>query len=225
MMTKDFFRSPFFAFCLAMLLVLAYPILVISKGEIVMLINEHHHLSLDYFFKYITHLGDGTVMAIILIGLLFYSYKLSILTAFSIIFQSILVSIFKRLLYKGLERPTAFIDGFDWQFVDGVDVHGSNTFPSGHTTTAFALIALLVIVFKNRGYLLDLGFFLLAYFVGFSRIYLLQHFLVDIYFGTIFGILSVVFSLILMDYLFTKQKLDLLHSNSLRNTLFKKKTL
>jgi len=222
-MNRDFLRSPFFAFSLAILLIFAYPILVIPKGEVVMLINVHHSSSLDFFFRYITHFGDGAVMAVLLIGLLLYSYKLSILAAFSIVIQSIIVSIFKRWLLKGLERPTAYLDTFDWHFIDGVQVHGSNTFPSGHTTTAFALFAILIVVFGNRRFFYSLFFFMIAYLVGFSRVYLLQHFVVDAYFGAIFGVLSVILSLILMDKIFTKQKLDDLHQKSLR-TLLKRKS-
>jgi membrane-associated phospholipid phosphatase len=198
-----------------MLIVLGYPLLFFSKGELLMLINENHTTFQDIFFKYITYLGDGMVMAVILLILLFYSYKWSILTVFSIIFQSIIVSIFKRWLFEGLQRPTAFLQNVEWHFVEGVDVHSSNTFPSGHTTTGFALFSLLVIVFNNRSYLLSLLFFILAFLVGLSRVYLLQHFVVDAYFGAIIGILSVILSLFLMDRIFTKQKLLALHQRSL----------
>lgn len=221
-MTKEFLRSPFIAFCLGMLWILAYPLLFFSKGELVLLINQHHTAGLDLFFKYITHLGDGSIMAILLIGLLLFSYKLSILTAFSILFQSVLVSLFKRWLFKGLERPTTYFEGIDWNFVEGVNVHGSNTFPSGHTTTGFALFALLVVTFNNRNYILSMLFFLLASFVGLSRVYLLQHFMVDIFFGAIFGILSVVLALMLMEKFFRQKQLDNLHQKSLRTTIMKR---
>lgn len=221
-MTRTFLRSPFVAFCLGMLIILAYPVMFFSKGDLVLLVNQHHTVGLDLFFKYITHLGDGMVMAILIVGLLFYSYKLAILTAFSIIFQSIIVSIFKRWLFKGLARPTAFMEDVDWHFIEGVNVHGSNTFPSGHTTTGFALFALLVLIFHNRSYLLSLLLFTLALLVGFSRIYLLQHFVIDVYFGAVFGLLSVIFALILMDYFFSNEKQEKLQSNSLYTTLFRK---
>jgi membrane-associated phospholipid phosphatase len=221
-MTKEFLRSPFIAFCLGMLWILAYPLLFFPKGELVLLINQHHTPYLDLFFKYITYFGDGSIMAILLIGLLFFSYKLSILTTFSVLFQSVLVSLFKRWLFKGLERPTAFFEGIDWNFVEGVNVHGSNTFPSGHTTTGFALFALLVVIFNNRNYILSMSFFLMASLVGLSRVYLLQHFVVDIFFGAIFGILSVVLALMLMEKFFQKEQLDNFHHKTLWTTIMKR---
>jgi membrane-associated phospholipid phosphatase len=221
-MTKDFLRAPFITFSISVIIIFTYAVLVFPKGALVMLVNEYHNEHLDQFFKYVTYFGDGALMAIVLLGLLFYSYRISILALFSVVFQAIIVSLFKRWLFKGLARPTAFIDDFDWHYIDGVDVHASNTFPSGHTTTAFALFGLMVVVFSNRGYFLNLVFFLLAIATGFSRIYLLQHFAVDVYFGAIFGIISVVLSLVLMEQLFSRQKLSQLQNSSLRSLLFKK---
>lgn len=222
-MTKEFLRTPFITLTAGLVIILAYPLLFFPKGELVILINTHHHPSADLFFKYFTHVGDGAVLALFLVLLLFYSYKLSIITALSIVFQSVLVLVFKRWLFHGLPRPTAFFgDDITWHFVDGVDVHGSNTFPSGHTATAFAFFALLVVIFNNRGYVLSLLFFFLAFLVGLSRMYLLQHFMVDAYFGAIFGVLSVVFALLVIDRLFSRDKLNALQQQSLRTTLFKK---
>lgn len=222
-MTKEFLRTPFVTLTIGLVIMLAYPILFFPKGELVILINTHHHPAADLFFKYFTHVGDGAVLAVLLVLLLFYNYKLSLITAFSIVFQSVLVSVFKRWLFQGLPRPTVFLgDDITWHFVDGVDVHGSNTFPSGHTATAFALFALIVVIFNNRGYILSVVFFLLAFLVGLSRMYLLQHFMVDAYFGAIFGVLSVVFALMVMDSLFSRDKLNALQQKSLRTTLFKK---
>ena len=222
-MTKEFLRTPFVTLTVGLVIILAYPILFFPKGELVILINTHHHPAADLFFKYFTHTGDGAVLAVLLVMLLFYSYKLSIITALSIVFQSVLVSVFKRWLFHGLPRPTAFFgDDVTWHFVDGVNVHVSNTFPSGHTATAFALFALLVVIFNNRNYVLSVLFFTLAFLVGLSRIYLLQHFMVDAYFGAIFGVLSVVFALMVIDRLFSRDKLNALQHQSLRTTLFKK---
>ena len=221
-MTKQFLRSPFAILTIVMIIILAFPLLVFPKGELVLLINTYHSASADLFFKYFTHVGDGSVLAVLLVLLLFYSFKLAIVSAFSIVFQSILVSIFKRWIFAGMPRPTAFSEGVNWHFIDGVEVHTLNTFPSGHTATAFALFALGVVIFNSRGYILSLLFFTLAFLAGFSRVYLLHHFVVDAYFGAIFGVLSVVFALLVVDKFFGAEKMDRLHQKSLINTLFKK---
>ena len=58
--------------------------------------------------------------------------------------------------------------------------------------------------------------------VGFSRVYLLQHFVIDVYFGAVFGVLSVVLGLFIMNLLFDKMKLDIFEKTSLRTSLKKK---
>ncbi|HET6993083.1 MAG TPA: phosphatase PAP2 family protein, partial [Bacteroidia bacterium] len=56
------------------------------------------------------------------------------------------------------------------------------------TTVAFAFYFSLVFAVKNN--FLKLGLFLCAIFVGYSRIYLSQHFLGDVFGGSIIGSVS-----------------------------------
>ena len=218
MKIKDFNQSGFMLICIATSLIFLYPVLVFPKGVLELLINRYHYPSLDIFFKYITHLGDGSLLAVLLIGLLFYNYYSAILTAFAIIVQAVLVSLFKRWIFSGLERPIAFFeDGTLLNFVDGVDVHSSNTFPSGHTATAFALFALIYTAIKNRGSIIALILILLAFSVGFSRIYLLQHFVVDVYFGALIGVFSVIAGLVMIEVFFKDEKQKMLMTKSLRD--------
>lgn len=222
-MTKDFLQSKFAALCVGTSIIFLYPVLVFPKGELELLINQFHYPSLDLFFKYITHLGDGSLLAVLLIAMLFYKYYTAILVAFSILFQSIIISIFKRGFFKGLERPMAFFDeSVSLNFVDGVDVHSANTFPSGHTATGFAIFTLLFIIINNRGIVISTLLFVLPFLVGLSRVYLLQHFVIDAYFGAIFGILSVVLGLYFMKVLFKETKIEAFKANSLRTTFQKK---
>lgn len=221
-MIKDFLQSKFVALCLGTSIIFLYPVLVFPKGKLELLMNQFHYPSLDVFFKYITHLGDGSLLAVLLIVILFYKYYTAILVAFSILFQTIIISIFKRGFFKGLERPMAFFDeSVSLNFVDGVDVHSANTFPSGHTATGFAIFALLFIIINNRGIVVSTLLFVLAFLVGLSRVYILQHFVIDVYFGAIFGILSVVLGLYFMKVLFKDTKLDALKASSLRTSFGK----
>lgn len=222
-MTKDFLRSNFMLLFFGASIIFLFPIIVYPKGELELLINQHHTAFFDVFFKYVTNLGDGVLLALLLVFLLFYNYSSTILAAFSIALQAIFVSIFKRWLFKGLERPLAFFgDGVNLDFVDGVNVHSYNTFPSGHTATGFALFALLFIVINNRGIIFSIILFSAAFLVGFSRVYLLQHFVIDVYFGAFIGILSVVLGLYLMDRIFNENQLIRFSQSSLRNISFKK---
>jgi membrane-associated phospholipid phosphatase len=61
----------------------------------------------------------------------------------------------------------------------------NNSFPSGHSTTAFAIFAMLS--FFSSKYMVKVLLFVLAVLVAFTRIYLLQHFLVDTLAGAFIG--------------------------------------
>jgi len=204
-------------------LLFAYPILIFPKGELELLINHYHAPGLDLFFKYVTHLGDGTLLVILGFGALFYNYYFTIITIFSIIMQSVVVSLFKRWILSGMPRPAAFFpEGTTLNFVDGVDIHKINSFPSGHTATAFSLFLLLVLLVGPKQTWASILFFFLAFCVGFSRVYLLQHFVVDVWFGALFGVVSVLFAIWISVLLFPKTKIQQLTANSLRGSIGRK---
>ena len=101
-------------------------------------------------------------------------------------------------------RPKVFFDLENnpdaFPIVEGVNLHSSNSFPSGHTCTFFILFFILAIVIiyyhgdmKNSSRkLLQLGCFLLAVVGAYSRIYLSQHFALDIFAGSTIGCLVVI---------------------------------
>ena len=83
----------------------------------------------------------------------------------------------------------------------GVDVHSWFSFPSGHTTSFFALALVVCILFTNKLSTLisklsttiaQLSLFVLALLGGYSRIYLSQHFSADVFAGIVVGILITI---------------------------------
>lgn len=223
LMLQKIIKTHFIILYLGIGLVFLYPVLVFPKGSFELLINQHHTPALDVFFKYITNLGDGTVLAAFLLILLLNNYAYTIFAAFAVAVQSIFVSIFKRWLFAGLARPVKFFgDGVDLNFVDGVDVHSYNTFPSGHTASAFVLFALVAVLINHKNILLGLTCFILAMAVGLSRVYLLQHFVIDAYFGAFFGVLSVLIGAWMCDIFFSRKAWEGLQQKSLLTTLRKK---
>jgi membrane-associated phospholipid phosphatase len=72
--------------------------------------------------------------------------------------------------------------------VDMSELYIHNSFPSGHSTQAFAIFICLSLFVRNHlNKLLFLG---IAILVAFSRVYLSQHWLVDITVGSIIGSLT-----------------------------------
>ena len=172
----------------------AWGVFFVPKGDIEVFINQHHQPLLDNFFKYWTHLGDGLMFAVVAVLMLFIKYRYALIMLLSIIVQSVFVQGSKHLLFKGMLRPKAFLADLgitDLHFVEGVTVNSFNTFPSGHTAAAFSIACLLAYIAKDRPYI-SMVCFVAALMVGFSRVYLMQHFYIDIYVGAVIGSFATV---------------------------------
>ncbi len=170
-------------------------IILFSKPEIAIAINKQNCKIADIFFKYITHLGHG----LWLLPLAFYFFLKNkdalYITIFSSVFLLIFVNLLKRTIYS--QRPKlyfkdTFITYYDFHFVQGVDLHSIHSFPSGHTATAFTIFFLATLFISNRKIFIQILFFILAFLVAYSRLYLSQHFLIDVLAGSFIGIFSVI---------------------------------
>ena len=172
--------------------------LIFSRLDIEVFINSHNSHFADLFFKYITYLGHGALLGILLIFTVFKSKKFFYIT----IFSSILTFIFVRLLklFVFAERPITYFKyscptDYGFHFVEGVKIASYRSFPSGHTATAFLLFFLMSVFFAKQKPFLQIIFFVLAFIVGYSRLYLFQHFLLDVGTGAFIAIFSVILSI------------------------------
>ena len=64
------------------------------------------------------------------------------------------------------------------------------SFPSGHTTSVFALAILLAL--NTRDKRISLIYLITAIITGYSRIYLGQHFLTDVLMGSFLGVMTAI---------------------------------
>lgn len=148
---------------------------------------------LDSFLYYITYLGDGIVMPFLLLIILAYNLRLGICTTLSFFTAALVTNILKYQFFADVNRPWQV---FKWtvniplKYVDASDLHIHNSFPSGHATQAFAIFMCLAFFSKRPEF--KLLFFAVALFTAFSRVYLSQHWLVDITVGSIIGAISSV---------------------------------
>ena len=175
-----------------------------DKGAIELKINHFHHPILDVFFANITHLGDGLILIIPLAFFIFHKYCYLLLLAISSIIHLVLVHIAKKWVFHGMPRPAEFFKDIPFYEVPGVELHHWGSFPSGHTTTAFMLATFLYLVLpkKMKIHWLLIG---IAFLVGFSRVYLMQHFLMDVWAGALLGIFSSLISYFIVLKVFSKK--------------------
>ena len=172
---------------------LLFPFLFFDKGYWVLWLNAQRTTSLDTLFIYITELGNGFFIgAIALVLLLFFKWRYFFELLIGFLIQAIPVVTFKQLIFKDAPRPFLFFNKNEAGILDLIidyPIHSLHSFPSGHTATAFFIFGFLALQVRNK--LVSVLFLILAFGVGVSRIYLLQHFFMDVYVGMCMGLIGV----------------------------------
>ena len=143
---------------------------------------------LDLFFKYSTHIGDGLFLILIAITLFFFNFKNGIFLLVSYALAGGFTQFLKKVFFNFEMRPFFHhtFNGLPLKVVEGVKMYSQNSFPSGHSTSAFCLFFCLCIISPKVWQ--KILFFGLAIVIGFSRVYLSQHFFEDIYVGSVIGV-------------------------------------
>ena len=158
-----------------------------SQAEIFLAINSLHSSRLDMFFYYITYLGDGLFFVLIIIIAAFFRFSSALLGLIIFLLSGLTAQLLKRFIFEASLRPFAELaDNFDLHKVPGVEQVMTLSFPSGHTVTAFALAFFLTSLLERRyvGWLMAI----LAVLVAYSRVYLGQHYMIDVYVGSMIGL-------------------------------------
>lgn len=167
---------------------------VIGRIPFFLMLNTDLGKTGDTFFYYWTHLGDGAIWVLVAILFWFFRRKQFPLLLAAILFSTLIAQGVKRFLFPDELRPTAAIgDLASIHTVTGVELHSSHSFPSGHTTTAFTIFLLGCLLIRNRWFI-PAGF-ICALLVGYSRIYLAQHFPQDVGGGMMAALLTLLASI------------------------------
>jgi membrane-associated phospholipid phosphatase len=169
---------------------------VVEKGDVILYFAEDRTEIKNSFFIFCTYLGEGFIYVFSIIAFLFIAYSKSFAICVNALMVLVVSGLFKRFFEH--ERPERFFndllkDSELPNYLPDVVLHSgwTTSFPSGHTTSAFALFSLLAffITSKSLKYLC----LLCAVLVGVSRMYLVQHFLKDVTSGMLTGFLIALF--------------------------------
>ena len=171
-----------------------------GKNEAFLYLNANLGLVADKVFEYSSYLAEGWIWIpyfIVLVGL----YKKD--TAFilmNFLVSTLLTQFAKNYIFNTAMRPMASgLDATQIHTVPGVEIHTFNSFPSGHTATAFTLFILTTYLFPNK-YALTIGI-VYAIVCGYSRIYLAQHFPLDLAGGIFVALLTLPISIFIREKL------------------------
>ena len=152
-------------------------------------LDAFHPFWLNVFFINYTFMGDG-FFALSLIAILHFYYgkkqqAYTLLSSF--IISGSVVQVIKNLANASLPK-FYFEAGTYLQFTDGITLSADSGLISAHTATAFAIATVMALMIKNKK--MQLLSVAAAALVGYSRIYLAGHFLMDVITGATIGTVS-----------------------------------
>jgi membrane-associated phospholipid phosphatase len=178
-------------------------LLLLPKGEVVLSLDAHSTKGLDIFFLIITKAGEITGASVLFVILVFLAEKkYRIIFPLSVILMLFISQGLKHFVYADEHRPNYTYKSL--HYIDGLERHSNNSFPSGHTTAAFTYFTLLALAFNKR-YIQVLAP-LVAALVGLSRVYLGQHYLHDVVAGAILGtVIATLVTYLYSRYLIKKE--------------------
>jgi membrane-associated phospholipid phosphatase len=191
----------FFAIGLTLVWVMPY-------GDEILVLNDLRREPWISMFKFLSWCGETWIWVMVGLLALFFRYRFALLIAMTGLIMPFVFVIKDQV---GTDRPITY---FQKHGKSGAVVvvpeermnTGQTSFPSGHTMSAFGLSSILALIVgpKSKKRLLLLA--LLAIAVGISRIFLVQHFLVDVLAGALLGMGVSGFVWWLNDRKFFKEK-------------------
>jgi undecaprenyl-diphosphatase len=136
---------------------------------------------LSRLFVTASFMGDGYLWGGLGLGLILFGRpidRIHVLIGLGISIVNVAVFRFLKLLFTR-RRPETLGKGFRFRTID------SYAFPSGHATTSFGLAWLLSNTYPYPG--VAAAVYVIAATIAFSRIYVREHYPLDVLFGAILG--------------------------------------
>jgi membrane-associated phospholipid phosphatase len=165
--------------------------LCFSKDEIYFAVNGKFSDWGDFIAPYITDIGDGLTTIALAVLLALFNYRKAFLLAGAYAVTSLTAQLIKHVVRS--PRPKLYFQHQLDQihFVKGMYIDIFDSFPSGHTVTAFSTAVVFTYLIKSKNW--SIVFLVTAICVGFSRMYLSEHFFEDITAGSVIGVILTIF--------------------------------
>ncbi|MBK9335537.1 MAG: phosphatase PAP2 family protein [Lewinellaceae bacterium] len=158
-------------------------LLFVLHGVEIIYLNPFRTEPLNTFFRWVTRLGEAPAFVVLGLVSMLWRFRYALLIALA----GLIIMPTSYLLKDqiGTARPITYFADHSVSnyvvFVPDVRLHGGQTsFPSGHTMAAFGLFGVIALLGGRRWPLLGLACASTAMLVALSRIFLVQHFLVDV---------------------------------------------
>ena len=165
--------------------------LIFTREQIYFTVNGINNPYTDFIAPFVTDLGNGWTAVAIAAILVLSSYRKALIVAGAFAFTSLSAQVIKYIF--DAPRPKLYFKDqlSRIHFVKAVEILSYHSFPSGHTITAFMLAVIFTYWSKNKAW--GPVFLLIAMCVGYSRMYLSEHFFEDVVPGSVIGFILTVF--------------------------------
>jgi membrane-associated phospholipid phosphatase len=189
---REFIRNNRLVLAIYLLLVLVAIVVIFyfEKNQVHLFVNQYvGNRFVNALFFNATYLGDGVVAPFLVLAVTVINMRAGFTTTCALLLASLISTILKYQFFDDAHRPYyifQYFDRHDLNLVEGVEMHIHNSFPSGHATQTFAILMSAVFVAKRQGF--KIFFLAVAVVAAFSRVYLSQHWLVDILAGSLIGL-------------------------------------
>ncbi len=178
---------------------LGLALLWLPKGELHLLLCDRHTPARDIFYRYYTQVGEWFPYVLCVLLLLFSRIGDGVFASCGLALSALTTQLFKHIV--NAPRPLTWFainyPDIHLPLAHEVHIHHWHSFPSGHTTSFFALaFVACILVTRNSRFsrfsrfscsALQILLFIAAALGGYSRIYLSQHFALDVLAGIVVG--------------------------------------
>ena len=167
-----------------------------GRIPVFLFLNTDGGTFIDQFFKWATWGAEGWVWIPFFLVVVGWYKKDAKFVVLNFLLSTILTQIPKHFIWDKVSRPIASgINLNEIHTVPGVVMHSWNSFPSGHTATAFTLFLLTTYLFPTK-WTFAIGV-IYAFICAYSRVYLGQHFPMDLGGGMLVAFIGLQWSSII----------------------------
>ena len=196
-------NSIFLGLSLILIVVLGLALLYIPQGDLHLWLCDRHTPARDIFYRYYTRVAEWFPYVVCVYLLAFGRIGEGVFATSALVLSSLTTQVLKHIIQA--PRPLTWfaehMPDVQLPLAEGVRMNYWLSFPSGHTTSFFALALVVCMIYTREtretretsttsttsGIIQTLLFYLAA-LGGYSRIYLSQHFPKDVFAGMIIGI-------------------------------------
>lgn len=189
----------FLGLWLATVVSLTVALCLIDKGALHLLLCDHHSAWGDVVMPVLSDTCNW-LPYVAAVGLLIWRWQAGAFVGASLILSTIIAQVLKHLV--AAPRPLTWfaehMPEVTLPLTEGVRMNYYLSFPSGHTTTFFCTYFALCALFTAKSkapagvsIIVQVLLFALAAVSSYSRLYLSQHFALDVLAGMLIGVLSV----------------------------------